>query len=397
MTEDTFPRLLLRNRRQWGDGRVAMRKKEYGLWRQYSWEYCYSTVKAYSLGLLSLGLEPGDRVLVLGDNTPEWYWSELAVQCAGGVAVGTSPGASPQEMEYLLGDSQSRFALAQDQEQVDKLLEIKDRLPALGKIVYWDGRGLRHYNDDALVSLAEVMRLGEEHEKGHPGDFDQRQGLGSSDEVATIVYIAAGAGAPRALRLTHRFLLSSLQALQSLAPVCPEDDYVSMITPSWFFEQVFGFGRWLTAGQTVNFAERLETVSADMREVSPQILVYPAGVWEGIASAIQTNVGSGVWLKRSLFRRCMSVGYERAGLLRTGGRTTALRRLLFRAADMAVFRPLRDKHGLDRLKTAHAAGSKLTPDTANFFSAIGVDLVQVFASTEEGIVTSEPEDGLRVE
>ncbi|RLC96992.1 MAG: hypothetical protein DRI40_01580 [Chloroflexi bacterium] len=397
MHEDTFPGLLHRNSRQWDDQRVALRKKQYGLWKEYTWRQCYEKVRACSLGLLALGLDSGDRVCILGDTTPEWFWSQLAAQAVAGIAVGLSPGASGEEAAYVLADSQAKFVLAQDQEQVDKLLGIRDRLPALRRIVYWDDRGLRRYNDGMLVSLSEMIRLGEEADASHPGRFDERLRSVNSDDVAIVLYAAVAGEQADPLPLSHRFLLSCVQAAQSLHTVFPGEEYVSMAFPGWFFEQIFGFGNWLLAGQTVNFAERVETATTDMREVSPHVLVYPSQVWEAIATAINTGVGNGVWLKRTLFRWAMSLAYAQANSPAPRGQAPLLRRLLRRIAEIAVFRPLRDKHGFDRLRVAFAAGSPLSPDTLRFFNAIGVNVVQVFGSSRDGIVTEQPDEHLRIE
>lgn len=395
--DNTFPKLLLRNYRQWGDTCVALRKKEYGVWKEYTWKDCYDKVKAIFLGLVSVGLEAGDKVSILGDNSPEWFWSELAVQSAGGIALGLNPGGSAQEAKYVLEDSQPKLVLAQDQEQVDKLLEINDELPSLQRIIYWNDKGLRHYDDAILVSLAEVIRLGEEHEKSHPEHFEQNITLGSGDDVAMIVYTLGSDGLPKALPATYEFLLSSLETALASNPAYDSDEYVSVITPGWFFEQILGFAASLVTGQKLNFTERPETAPQDSREISPHILVYPSLVWDQIASAIQTNVGSGTWLKRTLYHRSMSIGYEKADLSSSGGQMNILRRLLLPIAGLVIFRPLKDKHGLNRARVIYAAGSILSPETRRFFAAIGVNLTQVFASTGGGIVSVYPGDEFRID
>jgi len=395
--DNTFPKLLLRNYRQWGDTRVALRKKEYGIWKEYTWKECYEKVKAIFLGLVSVGLEAGDKVSILGDNNPEWFWSELAVQSAGGIALGLNPGSSPQEAKYVLEDSQSKLVLVQDQEQVDKLLEINDELPLLQRIVYWNDKGLRHYDDAILVSLAEVIRLGEEHEKSHPGHFEQNLAVGKGDDLAMILYTLGSNGLPKALPATYQFLLSSLESALASNPAYDSDEYVSVITPGWFFEQVLGFAACLVTGQRLNFIERPETAPEDSREISPHILVYPSPVWDQIASAIETNVGSGTWLKRTLYHRSLSLGYDRADLSSSGGQMNIFKRLLHPIAGLVVFRPLKDKHGLNRARVIYAAGSVLPPQTTRFFAAIGVNLRQIFASTEGGVVSVHPGDDVNIQ
>lgn len=394
--EDTFPKLLFRNYRQWGDSSVALRKKEYGLWREYTWKDCYEKVKAIFMGLVSIGLGPGDRVSILSDSSPEWYWAELAAQTARATVIGLNPGASPEEARNLLQDSQTKFVVAQDQEQVDKLLEVTDDLPALQRIVYCDDKGLRHYDNPILTSLAELTRLGEEYESGHPGYFQQSLSLGTGDDTAMILYAVGTDGSPRAVPATYTFLLSSVETALASNPVSNRDEYVSIMTPGWFFEQTLGFGVSLVAGQRLNFAERAETAAEDLREISPHTLTYPSGVWDQIAPAVQANIGSGTWLKRNLFNRSLSIGLQVSDLSLEGRRVSILRRILHALAELVVFRPLRDKHGLNRARVVYSAGDTVSPETARFFQAIGVSLQQIYGSAEDGLVSVDPGDDLRL-
>ena len=395
--EDTFPKLLVRNRQRWGTKGVAVRKKEYGIWREYTWEDCYQKVKDIFLGLSSLGLQSGDRVSILGDNNPEWFWSELAIQAAGGIVLGLNPGSSSKEAATLLSHSQSRFVMAQDQEQVDKLLEIKGELPSLEKIVYWQEKGLRQYDNPSLISLAELIRLGQERQQSHPEYFEQRLSQGKGDDVAMIIFTQGNNAAPKAIPATYQFLLSSVDAALALSPVYVSDEYVSIITPGWFFEQTLGFGTSLAIGQKLNFAERADTAHMDLREISPHTIVYPSQAWGQIANAIQTNVSSGTWLKKTLYKRCLSLGYRMADLSSPNRQASPFKKLGYHIANFLVFRPLRDKHGLNRARVIYTAGGLLSPETARFFRAIGVNMVQVFGSTQSGIVSTPPGKEVNIE
>ena len=395
--EDTYPKLLYSNYQQWGNRGVALRKKEYGIWREYSWTDCYEKVKDLFLGLVSLGIEKGDKVSILADNNPEWFWFELAVQAAGGVAIGLNPSGSAEEVKSPLQDSQSKFVLAQDQEQVDKLLDIKDELPSLKRITYWIDKGMRNYDDPILISWVELVKSGEEYERSHPGYFDEALRIGTPDDVAMILYTTGADGSPRTLTATHRFLLSSLEAACHTHPVYNSDEYVSVISPGWFFEQTLGFGACLVAGQKLNFPESVDTAPLDAREISPQILVYPYMVWEGIAQSIQTNVTAGTWIKRTSFKKAMSVGYEKVDLALESRQLSILKRLGHLLAKLLVFRPLKDKHGLNRARVIYAAGGPLSAEAVRFFKAIGVDLIQIYGSTEGGIVSEDPGGDLKLE
>ena len=395
--EETFPRLLLRNNERWGDTKVALRKKEYGIWREYSWADCYARVKATYLGLSVLGLRAGDIVSILSDSNPEWFWSELAVQTARAIVTGLNPGGSAEETKGLLLLTQAKFVLAQDQEQVDKLLEVKSGLGSVQKIVYWNEKGLRHYQNPILISLDEVIRLGEEHERAHPGDFERKLSHGRDHDVAIIIFGLGVNGSLKVVHATHRFLLSSLETILASNPVCDTDDYVSVIMPGWFFEQTLGFAATLLAGQRLNFVERADTAPEDMREISPSMLVYPSDVWEEIAEAIQTNVRAGTRMKRKLFNYSLSVGYESAGGPAAVDRRRIVDGLRRSIAEYTVFRPLRDKHGLNKSRVVYTAGSELSPETTRFFRAIGVNMKQVFGSTRDGVVSVPPEEGFRLE
>jgi len=395
--EDTLPKLLHRNCQQWGDSRVALRKKEYGIWREHTWEDCYKRTKAISLGLMSLGLDAGNGVAILADNNPDWFWSELGVQTARGIAAGLNPAGSTEETKGLMTLARAKFALAQDQEQVDKLLEIKEGIPFLQKIIYWHEKGLQHYPDSILMSVAELTRLGEAQEKSRSKDFERRLHHGNGNDVAMMVFALGTKGSLKVIPATHQFLISSAEAALACNPVCDADEYFSMISPAWFFEQTLGFTVSLLTGQRLNFAEKTETALEDSREISPHVVVYPPKLWEKIAEAIQKNTGSSTRLKRMVFNRSISVGYERVDTAAGGRRKSLPKYVLYHVADFAAFRPLRDKHGLNRARIVYTAGRALSPETFRFFHAIGVDVQQIFGSTKGGITLTPPADDLRIE
>jgi len=398
--EDTFPKLLLRNYHQWGDTKVALRKKELGIWREYTWKDCYQKVKSLSLGLASLGVEAGDRISILGDNNPEWFWFELAIQASGGIVVGLPPGGSPQEVKYLAEHSQSKFVTAQDQEQVDKLLEIKADLPSLKKVIYWHEKGLRQYDDPILMSLTELIGLGEDYQRSHPELFEQNLALGKGDDIAIILYTAGTTGLAKGVPTSYRFILSSLEAAVASNPIYQSDEYVCVTSPGWFLEQTLGFGASLMIGQRLNFPEEADTAPEDLREISPHTLVYPSRLWELVASVIRMGVAHSTWLKRTLYNRSLPVVRRVAAQsLRDGG--NPLGGLFLGVANLIaqliVFRPLRDKHGLGRVRVPYTAGGMLSPDILELFQAMGVNLRQVFGSLEGGIISAHTKDDFKLE
>src|SRR4030042_2589670 len=291
--EDTLPKLLRRNCERWGTGLVAMRKKEYGIWREYTWNDSHQKVKSIFLGLMRLGLGAGNSVSILADNDPEWFWSQLAVQTARSIVIGLNPAGSIKETKGLMMLSGARFAMAQDKEQVERLLAIKKDLPSLQKIIYWDERGLKRYDNPLLISLSELIRMGEEHEKSHPGDFERRLGHSMGDDIAMMFFTLGANESLRLVPATHRFLISATGAALTLNPVQRSDEYVSIISPAWFFEQTLGFCTSLLTGQRLNFPEKTETAPQDMREISPNGGASPPKLWEKIAATIQENMGDG--------------------------------------------------------------------------------------------------------
>ena len=218
---DTIPKLIRRNFDQWAD-ETAMCSKKSGMWHKYSWRKYDETVRHFSLGLISLGLERGDIVCIIGDNEPEWFWSEFAVQAAGGVAAGIFVNSIPSEVKYIANHSGAKFAIVNDQEQTDKFLEIKHELPALKKIIYWDPKGLKNYDDPLLISFNDVLKLGEEYEKANPNLFEQNIDRGSGDDIAFIYYYTSGTtGLPRGARMSHRALISTAQGFIARFPIAP--------------------------------------------------------------------------------------------------------------------------------------------------------------------------------
>jgi long-chain acyl-CoA synthetase len=395
--EDTLPKLLCRNRQQWGTSLVAMRKKEYGIWREYTWNDSYEMVKAIFLGLTRLGIGAGDSVSILADNNPEWFWSELAVQTARSIVIGLNSAGSIEETKGLMILSRAKFAMVQDQEQVDKLLAIKKELPSLQRIIYWNGKGLRHYDNPILISLDELIRMGEEHEKNQPGDFERRLAHGKGDDIAVMLFTLGANDSPKLVPATHKFLLSAAEAALTSNPVHNSDEYVSIISPAWFFEQTLGFCTSLLTGQRLNFAERTETAPQDMREISPDVLAYPPKLWKVMAETIQENMVDGTWLKKRLYSFSLSLGYKRIRLTQENHRMGLVGRSLGSIADLLVLRPLRDKHGFIRARVIYTAGGTPPEEIVRFFSAIGVNVQQIFGSTKGGIVTEPPAADLKIE
>ena len=381
-----FPKLLGENYEKWGD-EVAMRKKEFGIWREYTWKDYYEKVKHFSLGLISLGFEPGDRLSILGDNDPQWFWAELAAQCARGSISGIFSDCLPPEVKYIVEHSDSKFVVVQDQEQVDKLLQIKDELPLVKKVIYWDPKGMRHYDDPILMSFDEVLKLGQEYEKSHPGLFEGNIEKVGIDDLAMILYTSGTTGLPKGAMLKYSYLAQSANSLLELNPVYPRDEFVSFTLPGWAVEQVLGFTYGLVARQVMNFPEEPETVQENIREIAPHSILYPSRLWETVLSTIQVKISDSPWYKRFIYNLFLPIGYKVGDTIVEGKEPNLFWKALRGIAELAVFRPLRDKHGLIRCRVAESGGAVLGPDVLRFFRAIGIELKQVYGITEASVAT----------
>ncbi len=396
--ENTFPKLLIRNYKLWGDSLVALRKKEYGIWSEYTWKDCYENVRAIFRGLLALGMAAGERVAILGDSTPEWFWTELAVQSGRGTVIAINPAASPEKIKYIIDNSQPKLVIVQDQEQIDKLYEVYSELP-FQRLIYLRGKGLRHYKRPELMSLRELINEGlieraKVAESGHPAHFEQTLILGNGSDPAIILYLQDSTGQPEETIISHEFLISSAESVMALNPVGVRDEYVSLMNPGWFFEQALGFGTTLLTGQRLNFAESVETSQKDFREISPDTLIYPSHLWDRLAKTIQANLSASSRVKRMLLQRLLPLGYQMANHAINGKQLSPPQKVLYFIANLMGFRPLRDKHGLDHVRYAYSAGGNLSQEDVIFFRAIGVNLREIYASINKGIVTTPPEEAV---
>jgi long-chain acyl-CoA synthetase len=361
---------------------VAMRKKRYGIWQEYLWQESYEQVRSFALGLMHLGLKPGDKVCIIGENDPEFYWAQIAVWCVGGVTTAVFTDANLQELEYIVTNSDSVFLIAHDQEQCDKALELKERLPNVINVIYWDANGLWNYTDPWLMSFKAVQALGREYGLQHPTVFEDTIAMGKPDDIAIFSYTSGTTSLPKGAMISHNNLIYGNMQARVLEAAYTHDNYVSFSPLAWITEQSLGVGGHLLAGFQVNFPEGPETVQNDIREIAPSQLLFPSRIWEGLAGSTFVRLNDSTWINRALFGAFMPVANKIIDLEDAGKSIGPHWRLLRWLGDIAVFHPLRDKIGMTRMRTAFTSGAALSPDFLRFFRAIGVELKNLYGSTE---------------
>lgn len=395
---DTWPQILKYNYEKYGDNHRAMRYKHYGIWQPYTWKDYYLSVKDLALGLLSLGFEPGDKVLIIGDNAPQWYYAELAAQANHGASVGLYSELTPAEIKYIAQNAEATFAVVEDQEQVDKFLQIKDDLSLLKKVVFWNYKGLAHYDDPVLMGYRQVLQLGKEYEQENPGRFEQNVENGKAEDICAIVYTSGTTGpAPRGAVHTYKTMRASAEYHLHLDPWHENDNLVPYLPPAWMTEQWFGIGCHLLSASTLNFAEAPETQQRDMRETEPSIVFYGARVWESQAAMVQARILGADATKRFAFRLFMPLGYKMADLKYRKQKPGLFLKILLPLAGIALFRPIRKSLGLSNARICYTTESMLSPDAFRFFHALNLPLKNLYGTTEGGALTGAKSDDIQLE
>ena len=390
MTESTLARLLQKNARDLSD-RPAIREKDRGIWQTWTWRQYHDEVRDFALGLAALGFKRGGRLSVIGDNRPRLYWAQVAALSLGGVPVPVYQDSIAKELAFVWSHAECSVIVAEDQEQVDKVLGLKDQLPALRLVIYDDPRGMLHYKHDWLRSYQSVQALGREFAAKNPGFFEAEIEKGKPEDVAIICYTSGTTGNPKGVMLTHANAIALAESFRKADDVRPEDDALAYLPMAWAGDAAYTLFLSLVVGFCANCPESPETVQRDLRELGPTTVLAPPRIWENMLTAVQVKAADAPPFKRWIFELFLSAA-ERAEILRADGKPVPVSlRLACMIGSVLVYTPIRDQLGLRRAKWALTGGAPLGPDTFRFFRSIGVNLKQVYGSTETtGLVSLQP-------
>ncbi len=386
MSLETTPQVFRQAVKKYGD-RVAMRKKEYGLWHDISWNEYYTLAKYVGTALISMGLQKGDCVSIIGDNCPEWVIIDLGIQCAGGVAVGVySTNAWPQ-VEYVIQNSESRFFLVENEEQLDKWLQFRDNVASLKKVIVWDLEGLRHFEDPMVMTYDDLLDLGRNITGKDPNLLENCIDEVAPEDLSVLVYTSGTTGPPKGAMLSHRNVTWMASAITKDNPVYDTDEVMSFLPLCHIFERLFSVFVHITHGYTVNFIESLDTVTDNMREISPTVGYAVPRIWEKYLSAVYIRMSDATWSKRLVFGIALKTGQKRATLSMNFKPVPFYLEVLYQLAHFAVFRKLKQRLGFDRLRVAYSGAAPISPDVLHFFQSIGVNLIEGYGQTEGTGVT----------
>ena len=381
-TPDTFPKLLLEHARVRGD-RTSIREKDLGIWQSWTWAEAAAQVRALACGLAAMGFKRGDNLAIIGDNRPRLYWAMSAAQCLGGVAVPLYQDAIADEMAYILDNADVRFAVVEDQEQVDKLIEIKARLSKLETLIYDDPRGMRHYSHPFLHAYADVQERGRALDAAQGDSFLQEINQGRADDIAVMLYTSGTTGKPKGVCQTHAALRAAAHGGCEFDKLGPRDEILSYLPMAWVGDNLFSYAQALVSGLTVNCPESSDTVMTDMREIGPTYFFGPPRVFESLLTQLMIRMEDAARPKRALFHYFLGVARRcGADILDRKPGVSVLDRVLYALGDLLVYAPLRNVLGMSRIRVAYTAGAAIGPDLFRFYRSIGLNLKQFYGSTE---------------
>jgi len=397
---DTLPRRLLHHAAV-RPRHPATREKDLGIWQTWTWAEVASEVRALACGLASIGFRRGEHLAIIGDNRPRLYWAMAAAQCLGGVPVPMYQDAPANEFVYVLNDAAIRYAIVEDQEQVDKMLEARPQVPTLAHVIYDDPRGMRNYAGAGYAGVASydsLVEAGRRHDEAHPGFFDAEVAKGRPDDVSVMLYTSGTTGKPKGVRQSHHAFIMSAEGGAGFDRLTADDSVLSYLPMAWVGDHLFSYAQWLVAGFTINCPESGDTVMIDLREIGPTYYFAPPRIFENLLTQVMIRMEDAGAIKRWMFRRAMAVA-KRCGAEILDGKPVAFAdRLAYTLGDWFVYGPLRNVLGMGRIRVAYTAGAAIGPDLFRFYRSIGINLKQLYGSTETcAYVCLQPDGGVKLE
>ncbi len=389
---DTFPKLLLDMAKRRGD-QPAIREKEYGIWQSWTWDQVAQEIRALACGLAALGLKRGDKIGIIGDNRPRLYWTMTAAQAVGAIPVPLYQDSGASELSFVIEHAEIRFVMAEDQEQVDKMLTVRESYPKLERIFYDDARGLRHYGQDFVRDFASVQAQGRDYDARHPGFYDDAVAAASGADTAIFLYTSGTTGQPKGVVLSFDNLIKTAANGIAFDALNADDEVLAYLPMAWVGDHLFSYGQSYVAGFCVSCPESSDTVLLDLRELGPTYFFAPPRIFENILTTVMIRMEDGGWLKRRMFKYFMTVA-KRCGTRVLDGKPVALSdRLLYALGNVMVFAPLRNTLGFTRIRLAYTAGEAIGPDIFDFYRSIGINLKQLYGSTEASVYITMQPDG----
>jgi long-chain acyl-CoA synthetase len=389
---DTFPKLARANAERLSR-HVAIREKDLGIWQSYTWTQYFERSRRIALGLASLGFARGDKTAIVGDNRPELYWAALATQALGGVPVPLYQDSIEKELSYIVDHAEARFVVAEDQEQVDKLLHVRAQCPRLEFIVYDDTRGMRAYSEPGLLSLAELEERGEKFALGHPGYFDDELARGRAEDTAVICYTSGTTGTPKGAMLSYRNLVEMARIATEREGLRPGDEALAYLPMAWVGDHMLSYAQAIVAGFAISCPESAATVLQDLKEIGPTYFFAPPRIWENLLTNVMIRLEDAAWPKRRLAHLFLGLAQDLERSRLNGQPPPLLPRLLAPLGRLLVCGPLRDNLGLRRIRIAYTAGEALGPEIFVFFRALGVNVKQLYGMTEASVFVAVQKDG----
>jgi long-chain acyl-CoA synthetase len=389
----TFPHILLENARKFPASKIAMREKNFGIWQSYSWQDYLDQVRDFALGLVALGFKKEEKMAIIGDNRPQLYWGMAACQCLGGVPVPLYQDAIHKELQYIVDHSECRFALAEDQEQADKLMHLKEEISRIEYIIYDDPRGLKNYKHDWLVAFTDVQEMGRKFHRENPDYFMNTVNEVKPDDMSIIAYTSGTTGNPKGVMITHRMIADCSRGFLEWDNLDESENVMAYLPMAWIGDHIFSYGQALTAGFTVNCPESTDTTFHDQKEIGPTHVFAPPRIWENILTQIMIKIEDAAWIKQKAFHYFMKVANRVEKKRIANESVPPVDQILYAIGKILIYAPLLDNLGMSKIKVAYTAGEAIGPEIFEFYRSLGINLKQLYGMTESCAYISMQKDG----